>query len=87
MHPNLLGSSLDILQLVLRLHPYILDLADWFIDVWDLSLLCSLHPLCRNLQSSACCASGNPLGSCCGVSLDGSHRSMPAICLLTSKAQ
>ena len=53
MHSNLLGSSLDVLQLVLRLHAHVLDLADRLVDVWDLSLLRSLDPLSSNLQSAS----------------------------------
>ena len=49
MHSDLLSSSLDILQLVLRLHTHILDLADRLVNVWDLSLLRSLHSLGSNL--------------------------------------
>ena len=51
MHSTLLGSSLDVLQLVLRLHAHTLDLADRLINVWDLSLLRSLHSLGSNLCS------------------------------------
>lgn len=52
MHSNLLSSSFDVLQLVLRLHAHILNLANRLVYMWDLSLLCSLRPLCCNLQSS-----------------------------------
>ena len=54
MHSNLFGCSLDVLQLVLRLHAHILNLADGLINVWDLSLLRSLHSLGGNLRSSRC---------------------------------
>ena len=50
MHPNLLSSSLDVLQLVLSLHSNILNLADRLIYVWDLSFLRCLHTLCCHLQ-------------------------------------
>ena len=52
MHSNLFGCRLDVLQLVLRLHAHILNLADRLIDVGDLGLLCSLHSLGGNLGNS-----------------------------------
>ncbi len=50
MHTNLLSSCLDVLQLVLSLHSYILNLAHRLINVRDLGLLSCLDTLCCHLQ-------------------------------------
>jgi len=50
VHANLLSSCLDVLQLVLSLHSYILNLAHRFIDVRNLGLLSRFDTLSCHLQ-------------------------------------
>ena len=50
MHTNLLSSCFDVLQLILSLHSYVLDLAHRLVNVRDLGLLSCLDTLCCHLQ-------------------------------------
>ena len=52
MHTNLLSSCLDVLQLVLSLHSYILNLAHRLVNVRNLGLLSCLDTLCCHLQQT-----------------------------------
>ena len=52
VHTNLLGSCLDVLQLVLSLHSHILNLAHRLINVRDLGFLSRLDTLRCHLQQN-----------------------------------